>query len=62
VWKPLAKSHPIVANSEWFEDAAGRELKALAAFLLPDAAAAASGRGRELDLWETVKQPRMELS
>jgi hypothetical protein len=61
IWA-LAKSHPFVANSKWFGDAAGRELEVLAASLLADAAAAASATGRELDLWETVKQILTELS
>jgi hypothetical protein len=51
VWA-LAKRHPYVANSQWFEDVAGRELEALAVSLPPEVVEAAQERGRALDLWE----------
>jgi predicted ATPase len=60
IWA-LAKGHPFVANSRWFEDAAGRELEELAASLPPDVAAAADARGREMDLWKTVERLLTEL-
>ena len=57
----LAKSHPFIANSKWFEDAAGRELDVLVNSLPSDAAAAVKARARELNLWETVEQLLEEL-
>ena len=60
IWT-LAKSHPFVANSKWFEDAAGRELAALAATLPPEVAAAARERGQRLELWPTAETLLAEL-
>jgi tetratricopeptide (TPR) repeat protein len=60
VWA-LAKCHPYVANSKWFEDVAGRELEALAASLPPEVAEAAWERGRTLDLWEEAAVLLAEL-
>jgi tetratricopeptide (TPR) repeat protein len=53
VWT-LARRHPFVANSKWFEDVVGRELEALAASLPPKMAEAARARGQVLDLWEAA--------
>jgi hypothetical protein len=60
VWT-LAKCHPYVANSKWFEDVAGRELEALAASLPLEVAEVARERGRALDLWETSRLLLNEL-
>jgi hypothetical protein len=60
VWA-LAKCHPFVANSKWFEDVVGRELEALAASLPPEEAEAAWERGRTLDLWEEAAVLLAEL-
>ena len=53
IWA-LARRHPFVANSRWFEDVAGRELDDLVAILPAEVAEAAQARGRALDLWETA--------
>jgi predicted ATPase/DNA-binding SARP family transcriptional activator len=60
IWA-LAKRHPFVANSKWFEDVVGRELEDLAATLPPELAKAARERGQALDLWETVEALLGEL-
>jgi predicted ATPase len=60
IWA-LARCHPFVGNSKWFEDVAGRELEALAASLPPEVAEAAWERGRALDLWETAAVLLAEL-
>jgi tetratricopeptide (TPR) repeat protein len=52
----LASCHGYVANSQWFEDVAGKEIAAVAATLPPDVVAAAQDRGRALDLWETAEE------
>ena len=51
----LATRYPYVANSRWFEDVAGRHIRAAAEALPPDVVAAAQARGRACDLWATVK-------
>jgi DNA-binding SARP family transcriptional activator/predicted ATPase len=48
----LAAQQPLVANSRWFVDVAGREIAAVAASLPPDVVAAAQARGQETDLWQ----------
>jgi predicted ATPase/DNA-binding SARP family transcriptional activator len=60
VWA-LAKRHPFVANSKWFEDVAGRELEALSTSLPLASAEAARERSRALDLWETAEALLGEL-
>jgi tetratricopeptide (TPR) repeat protein len=50
----LASRHPLVANSRWFEDVAGRHIAAAAAALPPDVVTAAQERGRTRDLDATV--------
>jgi hypothetical protein len=60
IWA-LARCHPFVANSRWFEDVAGRELEALAATLPLEVAEAAQARGRTLDLWQTAATLLTEL-
>jgi tetratricopeptide (TPR) repeat protein len=56
----LASRYPLVANSRWFEDIAGRHIAA-AAQLPPDVVAAAQERGRARDLWATVEELLAEL-
>jgi tetratricopeptide (TPR) repeat protein len=60
IWA-LAKCHPFVANSKWFEDVAGRELDDLAATLPAEAAEAAWERGQRLELWQTAEALLAEL-
>jgi predicted ATPase/DNA-binding SARP family transcriptional activator len=60
IWA-LAKCHPFVANSKWFEDVAGWELEAVAASLSPEVAEAAQERGRTLDLWQAAAALLAEL-
>lgn len=60
IWA-LAKCHPFVANSKWFEDVAGRELDDLAESLPAEVAEAARERGRVLALWETAAALLEEL-
>jgi hypothetical protein len=57
----LAESHPFVANSQLFEDIAGRFIEAAAATLAPDVVAAARERGRALDWWDTAAELLDEL-
>jgi tetratricopeptide (TPR) repeat protein len=57
----LASRYPMVANSQWYEDVAGRHIAAIAATLLPDVVAAAQERGRARDLDATVKELLAEL-
>ena len=57
----MAKCHPLIANSKWFEDVAGRELDDLAATLPPAVAAAAWQRGQRLELWQTAEALLAEL-
>jgi tetratricopeptide (TPR) repeat protein len=57
----LASRYPLVANSRWFEDVAGRHVSAVAATLPPDVVAAAQERGRQRDLWATGKELLAEL-
>jgi len=52
----LASRYPIVADSRWFEDVAGREIATAAAALPPDVVAAAQERGQARDLWVTVEE------
>jgi hypothetical protein len=58
----LASRYPVVANSRWFEDVAGRQIAQAAASLPPEAVAAARKRGRERDLWATVGELLAELA
>jgi hypothetical protein len=57
----LASRYPLVANSRWFEDVAGRHIAAVAASLPPDVVAAAQARGRARDLEATVTELLVEL-
>jgi tetratricopeptide (TPR) repeat protein len=57
----LASRYPVVANSRWFEDVAGKHIAAAAGALPPDVVAAAQERGRARDLDATVKELLTEL-
>jgi hypothetical protein len=50
-----------VANSQWFEDAAGRHITAVAATLPLGVVAAAQEHGRARDLEATVRELLAEL-
>ena len=52
----LASRHPLVANSRWFEDVAGRHIASVAATLPPEVVSAAQERGRARDLDATVAE------
>jgi len=58
----LASRYPLVANSRWFEDVAGRHIAAVAATLPPDAVAAAQERGQARTLEVTVAELLVELA
>jgi hypothetical protein len=58
----LAESHPLVANSQLFEDITGRHVKAAAATLSPDIVEAAQTRERALDWWATAEELVEELN
>jgi tetratricopeptide (TPR) repeat protein len=57
----LASRYPYVANSRWFEDVAGKQLKTLIETLPPKAVAAAQERGRARDLDATVRELLNEM-
>lgn len=57
----LACYAPFVANSQWFEDVAGRHISAAAESPPTEVVAAAQERGRARDLWETAKELLGEL-
>jgi tetratricopeptide (TPR) repeat protein len=57
----LASRYPLVANSRWFEDVAGRHVAAAAAGLPLDVVAAAQERGWVRDLWTTIKELLVDL-
>jgi predicted ATPase/DNA-binding SARP family transcriptional activator len=57
----LASCDPLVANSRWFEDVAGRHIAAAAASLPPEVVTAAQERGRARDLDATVAELLEEL-
>ena len=58
----LVSRYPHVANSRWFEDVAGREIRAAAEGLPSEVVAAAQERGRARDLWATVEELLGELA
>jgi tetratricopeptide (TPR) repeat protein len=58
----LASRYPLVANSRWFEDIAGKRIAAVAATLPPDVVTAAQERGRARDLEATVAELLVELA
>jgi tetratricopeptide (TPR) repeat protein len=53
---------PVVSNSRWFEDVAGRQIASVAESLPPDVVAAAQARGRARDLWAAVTELVDELA
>jgi predicted ATPase len=57
----LASQYPVIVNSRWIEDIAGRHIAAVAATLPPEVVAAAQKRGQARDLWATVKELLDEL-
>jgi tetratricopeptide (TPR) repeat protein len=58
----LAQKNPYVANSQWFEDVAGKHIAKAAESLPPEVVEAAKERGRARDLWETAEELLLELS
>lgn len=52
----LALCAPHVANSPWYEEVAGRHVKAAAESLAPEHVAAAQERGKARDLWKTIEE------
>jgi tetratricopeptide (TPR) repeat protein len=57
----VASQSPFVANSQWFEDVAGKHIAAAAQALPPGVVAAAQERGRARDLWDTARDLLAEL-
>ena len=57
----LASCSPLVANSRWYEDVAGRYIAAIATALPPDVVAAAQERGRRRDLGVAMAEHLVEL-
>ena len=57
----LVSQSPLVANSRWFDDVAGKHIAAAAEGLPPGGVAAAQERGRARDLWETARELRAEF-
>jgi predicted ATPase/DNA-binding SARP family transcriptional activator len=52
----LAARYPLVANSRWFEEVAGREVATVATQLPPQAAQKARTRGQAADLWQAAAE------
>ena len=57
----LALRYPFVANSRWFEDVAGNQIRAAAATLPEADVTAAKDRGQARDLHATVAELLVEL-
>jgi tetratricopeptide (TPR) repeat protein len=57
----LASRYPLVANSRWFDDVAGKHIAKVAASLPPEVVVAAQERGRARDLDATVAELLDEL-
>jgi hypothetical protein len=57
----LASRYPEIANSQWWEDLAGKHITAVADALPPEAVAAAQERGRARDLVATLEELLEEL-
>ena len=51
----LAKQHPFVANSKWFEDVIGQEIENAARNLDFEMVEVARQTGESLNLWETAE-------
>jgi predicted ATPase/DNA-binding SARP family transcriptional activator len=58
----LASRYPIVSNSLWFQDVAGRRIATAATILPTDVVAAAQARGLAQDLWTVVAELVEELA
>jgi tetratricopeptide (TPR) repeat protein len=58
----LASRYPMVSNSLWFQDVAGRRIATGAKTLAPDVVAAAQTRGLAQDLWGIVAELVEELA
>jgi hypothetical protein len=52
----LAARYPLVANSRWFEEVAGREVATVATQLPLQAAQKARTRGQAADLWQAAAE------
>ena len=50
----LAARHPLVVNSRWFKEVAGREIASVAAQLPSQAVQATRARGQAADLWQAA--------
>jgi hypothetical protein len=57
----LAFNNPFIANSQLFEDIAGRHIMAATANLPPEVVEAAQARGRALEWWKTAAELLEEL-
>jgi tetratricopeptide (TPR) repeat protein len=57
----LAKQHPFVANSHWFEEVVGRHIADIAATLPPESIQAIQKREGYLDLWKIAEELLLEL-
>jgi hypothetical protein len=57
----LASRYPLVANSRWFEDIAGKHVNAVSATLPPDVVKVVQKKGRARDLEATVVELLVEL-
>ena len=57
----LASRYPLVADSRWFEDVAGRHIASVAATLPPELVTAAQARGQARDLESTAAELVVEL-
>jgi len=51
----LARRYPLVANSQWFDEVAGQEIRTITARMTPDGVTAAQVKGGALDPWETAR-------
>jgi tetratricopeptide (TPR) repeat protein/transcriptional regulator with XRE-family HTH domain len=51
----LASRYGYIANSKWFDNLVGQQIKAMASSLPVEAREAAEERGRSLDFWEVIR-------
>jgi DNA-binding SARP family transcriptional activator/predicted ATPase len=58
----LALCAPHIANSPWYEEVAGRHVRAAAQMLPNQAISAAEERGRARDLWETAAETLLAVA
>jgi hypothetical protein len=52
----FANTHPMIANSVWFDDVMGSVIRTATAQLPPDIAAQARQRGQEAEAWQMGAQ------